>query len=438
MIGPIRYFSAYVLYPILEKKSKRQIAPKLIELKRFDRLPIEDQRRVQREELFKILSSCRAHVPYYQDLFQKHSFDENKVLKDARYVQDLPVLTKQIVRDNIDRIRLPQAGHPRKTGGSTGQSVFFYYDNEGLDWTAAVNLMAYEMAGNFPHKRDAHISSELDFEIPPFKDRLLDGVKLFSQNRSRLMIRSFSDHDLKKSFESLKSIKPFMLQGHPSSGYALANYIQRKGLKQKRYCRVFEPSGEMLTPKMVETMEKYLGCKVVNRYGNAEFGVMAHTRPQDPYTKLKVFDRAFYFEETEAQSLIGTGLTNFSMPLIRYNTGDVGTVKIESDGTFIHNLQGRIHDSVNIAGEDYMSHFIMDYLDHRIRGTREFQIVVEDGKNPTLNIVAENESDQDRIRNELIKRWPSGLDIAFIGYEDLKKVGWQQKFRHVIDLRGKK
>ena len=191
----------------------------------------------------------------------------------------------------------------------------------------------------------------------------------------------------------------------------------------------------MLTEKTVETIEKYLGAKVVNRYGNAECGVMAHSRINDPYTKLKIFDRAFYIEEVKSSNLLVTNFTNYGMPLLRYDTGDLGTVQQEADGSYLYDIQGRIHDTVSINGEEYATHFIMDYLDHKITNVREFQIVVEDSSAPKLNIVPEDEADYVRIRTLLKQRWPHGLEINFIKHEELQKVGWRQKFRHVIDQR---
>ena len=430
-----RFINGFVLFPLLEKYAKRDVFSKLDELKKYEKLTLKDQLQIQKNELHKILQHCQSNVPYYKDLFVTSGFDIDSVLKDIRHIEKLPILTKQIIRENRDRIVLPSAIHPRKTGGSTGQSVFFYYDNVGLDWTSAINLMAYEMAHNYVYRNDAHISSELGFNPPPLKHRLMDWLKLFAQNRQRLMIRSFSDEDLAESFKQLKKIKPYLLQGHPSSGYAIAQYIQRKGLPLKKYCDVFEPSGEMLTEKMVQSMEKHLGCKVVNRYGNAEFGVMAHSRFEDTYRKLKVFNRAFFIEECTQSNLIVTNYTNYCMPLIRYDTGDIATVKNENDGTFIYDLQGRVHDTVKIANEDYATHYIMDYLDHKIRNIREFQILLQKNKNPLINIVPESREDASRIEKEFKDRWPQGIDVHFIDYEDLKKVGWQQKFRHVIDMR---
>ena len=420
---------------MLEKVAKRDIFSKYRELKRFEGLSLSEKQEIQKNELYKILLYAKSTIPYYQDLFREHAFDIEKIKKDIHFIEDIPVLTKEIIKENGQRLVSEAAIHTRKTGGSTGQSVYFYYDNPGLDWTSAINLRAYDMAGNYLYKKDCHISSELGIEPPPLKGRFLDWLKLFSQNRRRLMISSFSDADLEQTFKDLKSIRPYLLQGHPSSAYAIASYIKKRNLKKRKYCDVFEPSGEMLTEKMVKTIEEYLGAKVTNRYGNAEFGVMAHSKIDDPYTRLKIFDRAFYIEKVNSSNLIVTNFTNYGMPLLRYDTGDIGTVKQEADGYYIYEIQGRIHDTVSINGEEYATHFIMDYLDHKIRNVREFQIIVDNSPTPKLNIVPENEADGDRIRTELLQRWPQGLEINFIKFEELQKVGWRQKYRHVIDQR---
>jgi len=431
----IRYFNGYVLFPILEKFAKRDIFSKYRELKRFEELSASEKSQIQKNELYKMLLFCKTSVPYYQDLFSQYSFDIEKIKKDVNYINELPLLTKDIIRENGQRMKNDTAIHPRKTGGSTGQSVHFYYDSTGLDWTSAINLQAYDMAGNYRHKKDCHISSELGIAAPGIKGQFLDWLKLFSQNRSRLMISSFSDTDLEKTFKDLISIRPYLLQGHPSSAYAIASFIKKKNLKKRKYCDIFEPSGEMLTEKIVKTIEEYLGAKVTNRYGNAEFGVMAHSRINDPYTKLKIFDRAFYIEKVNSSNLIVTNFTNYGMPLLRYDTGDLGTVNQEADGCYIYDIQGRIHDTVSINGEEYATHFIMDYLDHKITNVREFQIIVDNSCAPKLNIVPEVEADSDRIRTLLQQRWPQGLEVNFIKYEELQKVGWRQKFRHIIDQR---
>lgn len=431
----IRFFNGLVLYPLLEKKSEKNFFSKVNELRKFEKLELQQQEEIRKKELIKLLEYCKANIPYYQEVFSSSGFDILNIEKDIKYIQKLPILTKEIIRERTSEIKAPTGVHIRKTGGSTGQSVFFYYDNYGLDWTSAINQFAYEMVGNTLVQKDCHISSELGISPLTGKAKFLDWLKLFAQNRKRLFITSFSDKDLEESFKNLKKIRPYLLQGHPSSAYAIAQYIKRKKLTGPKYVKIFEPSGEMLTEKMVKSIEKHLGAHVTNRYGNAEFGVMAHSERNSPFTKLKVFDRAFYMEECEESNLIVTSFTNYGMPLIRYNTGDIGTVKKESNGHYLYNIQGRIHDIVNIDGEDYATHYIMDYLDHKIKGIREFQIILENNQLPLINIVPEDINDIERIQREFIQRWPKGIDINFIAFSDLKTVGWRQKFRHIIDKR---
>lgn len=432
----LRYLNSYLLFPYLEKRSGRKIKPKIKELRQYSEMDPEVRERIQREQFYKALCSSRQNIPYYKDLFLKCGFDENKVLKDIRYIQDLPLITKEIIREHQARLRLPEAHHIRKTGGSTGESVFFFYDDEGLDWTAAVNARSYEMVGNLPHMRDCHICSELGVGPTTTRGKFLDWLKLLAQNRKRLMIHSFSDNDLEQTFQSLKKIRPYMVQGHPSSGYAIANHIRLNQYKKRKYCDIFEPSGEMLTSKTVEVIEKYLGCKVVNRYGNAEFGVIAHTTLEDSYKDLRVFDRLFYVEPVTKGNLIVSNCTNASFPLFRYDTGDMGTVVKKPGQTWIHDIQGRVHDVVDINGEPYATHYIMDYLDHKIHGVREFQIVLtQESPVPIWRIVAEDPSDESRIQKMIFDKWPDGIRVEFVKIQDLLRVGWQQKFRHVVDMR---
>lgn len=429
------YINGYLLFPFLEKYTKRQITVKLNELRRFDRLAPAEQETLQRHYCYSMLMFCKANIPYYRDLFETAQFDIEKVRSDIRYLSDLPILTKNIIREQSGRLKLETAHHVRKTGGSTGQSVHFFYDNEGLDWTSAINIFALEMTGKRPYHRDCHISSELGLAPTLMRDRFLDGIKLFSQNRERLMISSFSNNDLDDLYDQLCRMKPFLLQGHPSTAYAIGLRALESGRDLKFRLSIFEPTGEMLTEKQVAVIEKAFHCKVVNRYGNAECGVIAHSKLADSFRRLQIFRRAFHLEPVDKGPLIVTNFTNFGFPLIRYDTGDIGSVDINSSGAYLRDIQGRVHDIVIIDSKEYPTHFIMDYLDHKVRGIREFQIHILEKAHPILNIVLESDSDRERVESLVLTYWPKGLKVEFKKFEDLETVGWRNKFRHVIDKR---
>lgn len=432
----LRYINGYFLFPYLERKIERDISSKVKELRSWSKLSFSEQEEMQKKLLLDFLLYCKKEIPYYTEVFKESSFSPEKVLKDLKHIQKLPTLTKEIIKErslDLQNSKVQRNGvlHVRKTGGSTGQSVYFHYCDQGLDWTSAINLYALELAGKKPHHKDCHICAELEFGDPSLKEK----VKHLSQNRSRLMIDSFDDTSLEKYYRFIKSKSPYMLQGHPSSAYFIADYVRRNKKRVKPICKVFEPTGEMFSEKMVQVIEANLGCKVVNRYGNAEFGAIAHSKLSDSYKKLLIFNRAFYVEEVSAAPLIVTNYTNLGFPLIRYDTGDVATVEREEDGFYLKNIQGREHDVVEINQTKYPTHFIMDYLDHKVTNIREFQIILEDDNLPIINIVPEDTDDIERIRSKVSERWPNGLDINFVEFENLDRVGWRQKFRHVIDKR---
>ena len=430
----LRYINAYVLYPLLEKLAKRKIRPKLKILGAFEMLDNDEQLEKQKNDLYKLLHYCQENIPYYQLLFKKFNFDIEQVKNNINYIQQLPVMTKQTVRENLHTLRVATAIHPRKTGGSTGQSAWFFYDNNGLDWTSAINLYAYNSTGKKRHHIDCHFSSEIGLQSPLIKDRIKDFLKRTSLNRKVLMISSFSNIKMANAYKKLRSFQPYLIQGHPSTMYAIACYIENQKINIIPLCKVFEPSGEMISQKMVDKIENFTGCKIVNRYGNAEFGVVAHSNMHDSFNKLKIYRKAFYVEPCVKNNLIITNLTNYGMPLLRYDTGDIGTVREEVNGSYIYDIQGRIHDTVTINENVIPTHFIMDFLDHIVGNIREFQIITQDDQLPCLNIIAENNEDQDRIKQAILKKWQVGLEINFIGFDQLKYTGWRQKFRHIIHL----
>jgi phenylacetate-CoA ligase len=290
--------------------------------------------------------------------------------------------------------------------------------------------MSYELTGKKPYHTDCHSGAELGFGDPP----LLERMKLASMNRSVLRVNSFSDHDLLSSYNFLKNKRPYLLQAHPSTVSAIADLVRRKGFKPEKLFTVFEPTGETLFEKNVQLIENYLKCRVYNRYGNAEFGVVAHSTSSSSYRSLKVFERAFYVEEVKQSNMIVTCFTNYGFPLIRYDTGDVATVEYEKDGLFLKDILGRQHDIVEIDGKLYPTHFIMDYLDHKVGGVREFQILVSGSNLPTLTIVPEQGADPDRIFKLIKSKWPSGLDVRMIDFSQIIRSGWRQKFRHIVKV----
>ena len=74
----------------------------------------------------------------------------------------------------------------------------------------------------------------------------------------------------------------------------------------------------------------------------------------------------------------------------------------------------------------------MDFLDHKVGGVRQFQVVEKVNLKPLLKFVPESTDDSERIKSLINKEWNGLVESEVIDLSGLKFSGWRQKFRHVI------
>jgi phenylacetate-CoA ligase len=429
--------SALIAYPLAEKIEKRDVRTKWRELKRHYRLPFEQRKEIAQQRIIETVEFASQHVPYYQDLFKSISFDVSRLKKDPAYFLDIPLLTKDIIREQGDRMLSTQLAdirhHVCKTGGSTGLSAHIFYDQIAADYSAAITLFARDAIGKSKRKFETHFACRFPDGAPP-KGMTREDYKCLAMNRRNIFFDSVDDAGLEEIWQALKKNPTYLVHAHPSTIYALACYIEGTQSSGKAF-DVFESSGELLEPYMRELISKALQCRVIDRYGLAELGVMAYEFSKQG--GLKVFDSEGWPESIPIndcpgdEELIFTGFRNRLMPLIRYCTGDMAKVESRNDGFYLTNVVGRIHDIVPINGVDHPTHHIQDMLDHRVGGIQEFQIDLRQ-QPPLLKIVPEPTANNDEIKQKVEGFWGTGFEVAFVGHEDFVRVGRHAKFRHVV------
>lgn len=436
MIDLIRgYAGAYLAYPIAEKFEKRNISSKVDELKRYYRLPFEQRKIYATDKLIETLNFAKVAVPYYKDLFAEINFKPENIAKDIKYFEEIPYLTKDIINEQKERLLSAPLDaikyHERKTGGSTGVSAMIYYDQIGLDYSAAVTRYCRNTIGATPHKSEIHFAAAF---AKPVEKKMpsKDDIKNFALNRSNVFFDKLNDSGLENIWKTIKSRSPYLLHGHPSTIYALACYLENKNI-EKNVFDVFESSGELLQSYMKEKISKVFGCRVIDRYGSAEFGVIGYEL-NGINSGLKILDSEGWPESRnlpDGKELIFTGFHNRLMPLIRYATGDMANVVEKQDGFYMTDVVGRIHDIVNIDGVDYPTHSIMDVMDHQIGGIKEFQIDMRN-ENTVLRIALENFETPENVSFKIKNTWLGTMDLEFVDIADFIKVGERAKFRHVV------
>lgn len=436
---------SFGVFPIAERLERRAMRARERSLASDMCLGFAERRQLAWSRLIDTVRFAATHVPYYRDLFSRIGFEPESLTRDARYLADIPFLTKDIIRQQGERmLRHDHASHQKhvaKTGGSTGPSVHVVYDQHGADSSSAVTRYARGRVGAGYARSELHLAARFQDRIP-FRARMREQVKCLANNRFNLTFASFSPDELDRLWRRIKAIRPYLVHGHPSTLYQLALHVAPQA-GQRRAFQVFESSGETLTPVQRDLIQGVFRCKVINRYGLAEAGVLAYqTAPTDdgmrffdPVAWPEIVGVEFAAELSETDrdrsgELVVTAFTNRMMPLIRYRTGDIATLHETPEGFSISNIIGRVHDVVEIAGKPVPTHHVQDVLD-RIGGIREFQIE-NDGKRPLFRIVPESHATTGSIRNGLRELWSDSIDIEFIGTDALKLQGWRSKFRHLV------
>lgn len=434
-----------VVFPIAERLERRRMRAAQRELTAAMAEPFAVRRKWAEQRLAETVRLAGARVPYYRDLFARLAFDPDKLTRDIGYLADLPYLDKDIIRTEAHRLLrddvADEVRHAVRTGGSTGPTTQLFYDQAGADVASAVVRYARQRIGAGPLQLELHLATAHRGGIPA-RDWWREEIKCLANNRLNFEFASFSAAELDALWQRIRSVRPYLVHGHPSTLYQLALRVGGDAAGRRAFA-VFEASGEVLDPRQRATIARVFGCDVVNRYGLTEAGVVAYQLARnDP--ALQVFDPVVwpeiadvsFAEELPAQTdarfgeFVITTLHNDTMPLLRYRTGDLAALAETADGFVLREVIGRIHDMVTIGGVAMPTHFIQDHID-RIDGVQEFQIEDRPPR-PLFRLVLDAGASAETVAQGLRTLWGDAIDIEFVTIDALKRQGWRAKFRHLV------
>lgn len=436
--GLLRSIAAQVAYPIAELAERRSVRPKLRELRDYYRQDAATRLAIQRQRLGRMIEFAASEVPYYRDLFASRGLDASIIAADPARLADVPLLTKTIIMEQGERMLSQSLSeirhHTVTTGGSTGRKATLYYDQEAADYSSAVTAFARASIGAGLNRSCLHFAARLPATPrEPWPSR--ETMKCLSMNRSNIFFAAVDESALEEIWQTLRCRRPYLVHGHPSTLYALADYVTtRYPDRHDRPFRVFESSGEVLHDYQAKAIRQAFGVRTVDRYGLAEFGVIAYQFRDG--AELDVLGSEAWIETQRVgpdglANLIVTGLRNRLMPLLRYETGDLAEIAGQETGERLRRMVGRQHDVVDISGVPHLTHFIQDVMDHRVRGIKDFQIDSR-ATPPVLRVVLEDPAQAEEKRSAIESFWPGAFKVEFVGLDDLVRVGSRAKFRHVV------
>ena len=359
------------------------------------------------EELrHKYLNSLLSHVNRTTKFYKAFT---------GKPFEDYPIVNKNIVRDNIDDFKssvfVKKKNKLILTSGSTGAVLKIHHDkNKVLRNSADTIYFASKAYFKIGYKL-IYMRHWLDYYK---KNRVIAWLQNITSIEA-LNLNQTNTELLMKNLRKDTSNKVW--QGYSS---AFENICKQLDIIKSEPIHIpnlksIITMSEGLNNFTKEKLKYYFNEPVVSRYSNMENGIIA----QQGIEKNSDFEInwASYFVEIlkldedkpvksgELGRIVITDLFNYATPLIRYDTGDIGTVDFNSSPPAFKKIEGRKTDIILNTKGDMVSSFIMMNT-YTYRGIKQSQLIQEKKKEYTLKLNVEEDFNQEK---DIVKQFMSFL-----------------------------
>ncbi len=301
----------------------------------------------------------------------------------AQRLEDFPVLQKAQIREDYDGFRsrafAPEELTSTSTSGSYGTPLVFPLSRDKRARQLAELLYFTGWIGWKVGMRYLQVRARNPSRLQRFlhNEEVVDPTHMTAEwyRHGRALLR---DSGIR------------FLMGYPSAIHALAEYCRGQGDDPHSF-RILGAclGGETLTPSARGLMEETFGCPVRSRYAANELGVIAQEPLDEPgrhvlnacsqrheVLRLDCDDPA---PVGQLGRLVVTDLYSHALPLIRYDTGDLGALSVRPDSgsglPVLERLEGRQTDVIFDAEGNRMSNLRLFDAFGGIDGLIRFQLV---------------------------------------------------------------
>ncbi len=359
--------------------------------------------------LTALIDFAYKNTDYYRQLFDDAGCQPADIKTPEDYLR-IPTTNRLIVRANLERMkpRNFKATHPIKTvtSGTTGFPLKLYRSRTHEALRKAIVWRHYNACGYFFKEPRATLGRPLDF---PQKHHYTHEDLL----ENNLWLNSFhlNPNDFMHIYGALADRMPKMLVGHPSALFTFCLQSEKAGVKSIRIPIIYSYS-EKLYPHHIAKFKDYFGARVFDYYGNRENTLAVtqlpcgnyHINPEFGFVEFVTNGR--HSTQGESGSIITTALENYSVPLLRYDTGDIGkplgrclTCKIPHPTMEI--LGGRGKD-ILVTRDGYVNCHLDTYLArHGFLGADYIQVVQRQVDRITVRILPNSHYSRERDESYL-------------------------------------
>jgi phenylacetate-coenzyme A ligase PaaK-like adenylate-forming protein len=423
-------------YGLLQRKER--LSPSfrriLAELEKTERWGLEELEALQALRLQKLICHAYENVPYYRRVFEERRLTPSDI-RTPDDLYKLPILTKQSVRRHAEELRARNVPRYRyrvgRTGGSTGIPLKVLLDRHCILFDHALIHRHWSWARYRPGDRVVLLRG---LTLVP-ADEHQGTYWRFDWGENKIYLSGFhlSSDVMPLYVEKLQQWRPKFIAGYPSSMFTLARFMQHENVRIP--VQAIFTSSEKLSGLERRVIEQQFECRVWDRYGTGERLVVTQQCEYGAYHQNAEFGVLQVDSPLGGPACVGqkgmlilTGLTNYSMPLIRYAIEDVGS-RVVGDCPCGRKLpmagivDGRKDDVIVTAESRVMPRAGLDQIHEFVENIERCQLVQKKIGEVIIRVQARpgfNNDDSAELVRQLRKRLGAGTIIGFEVVEKLE------------------
>lgn len=310
----------------------------------------------QKERLNNIINYSIKNVPHYKN-------SKNDILS-------LPVFNKLSIRNNLSKFisnefKINQLKEV-VTSGSTGLPFKVFHNKAKVNRNSADAIFFGQMGG-------------FNFGTPLAYLKIWNNInnksifQQISQNILPINVLNLSDHNIEKIINKLNKKSNLSFLGYASALESISECVIRRKLDINVKFNSIITMSEGINLKSRNQIQKLFKCPVYARYSNVENGIIAQQTSMNSdmylinsssyYVEIVSFENDLQVKNGQIGRIVVTDYFNRGMPMIRYDTGDIGSKIMTTENgktqEFLINVGGRKMDAVFNTSGELVSSFII-------------------------------------------------------------------------------
>ena len=277
---------------------------------------------LQNRLIQKIIHYAYFHTSYYRDLMQKNNLKPEDFCEKADLIK-LPVLTKAIIRNNIDRIKSDDAYAKTlklvTSGGSSGNQSHIFKSRYYEEMSRAFALRNNLLADWHPGDKSVWIWGS-PIEHAQLKGSIYGRLGFALNRRIILNAYNYSCNDFPLWIKKIIKFKPKVIYGYGTILLHFSKYLLEKEIELPSIKTVISTAEALNGRKQIE---KAFKCQVFNQYGSREILAIGIEVSKD---RMMIADDAVALNIQKDGEFIITALHSYGFPLINYKLGDSGEI----------------------------------------------------------------------------------------------------------------